>query len=128
MISCHKGYAREVEKYIKSESYIPNKSDFFGWTPLHAACAGFHIYIIKILLEKNEDPSVTDKRGNCALQLLLKWNRIEEDDIPDYKRILKLMLQSKQEKHEKKIMNKVYPNGDTCLHTAGKAPELIFPL
>jgi ankyrin repeat protein len=62
VIACHKGYAREVEKYIKSNVYQKNIVDFFGWTPLHAACAGFHIYIINILLEKNEDPTFEDRR------------------------------------------------------------------
>ena len=80
---------------------------------------GFHNYIIQILLEKEEDPTVTCKRKNCALQLLLKWNYILEDDISDYKRTLRLLIGKMQELHGDKIINKIFPNGDTCLHTAG---------
>ena len=81
---------------------------------------GFHNYIIQILLEKEEDPTVTCKRKNCALQLLLKWNYILEDDISDYKRTLRLLIGKMQELHGDEIINKIFPNGDTCLHTAGK--------
>ena len=73
----------------------------------------------EILLDKNEDPLMTCKRDNCALQLLLKWNKIEDDDIPDYKRTLRMMIQKMQKKHGRKVINKIFPNGDTCLHTAG---------
>lgn len=101
--------------------FKPNQHDFFGWTPLHAACAGFNLSIIKTLIEKKEDPTLADKRGNCPLQLLLKWNSMVEDDgIADYKFTVKAMLHAKQDKYGRKIVNKVYPNGDTCLHTAGK--------
>ena len=88
--------------------------------------SGFHNYIIQILLEKQEDPTVTCKRKNCALQLLLKWNYVCEDDISDYKRTLKLLIGKMQELHGEKIINKIFPNGDTCLHTAGEIYSCIF--
>ncbi|CBY06905.1 unnamed protein product [Oikopleura dioica] len=53
VIACHKGYMRDVDKYLKSPKYSPNQTDFFGWTGLHAACAGCHLHLwaVKIKIE-----------------------------------------------------------------------------
>lgn len=44
---------RDVDKYLKSPKYSPNQTDFFGWTGLHAACAGCHLHLwaVKIKIE-----------------------------------------------------------------------------
>jgi len=96
VIACHQGNATKVEQYLKTADYEPNKSDFFGWTPLHAACAGFNFYIIRLLLEHGEDPASMDKRGNSAFQV----------------------MKHAKAKHGDDIVNRVFDNQETCLHTA----------
>ena len=58
-----------VERYLKLGVYTSNSYDFFGWTPLHGACAGLNFYIIKLLLDHSEDPASVDKRGNSTFQV-----------------------------------------------------------
>ncbi|CBY06906.1 unnamed protein product [Oikopleura dioica] len=74
--------------------------------------------IIRVLLEKGEDPTIEDKRGNCPLQLFIKWNTISLDMIDDYWRLLRLYLQKLESKHGRKSIDKIYGNGNACLHTA----------
>ena len=83
---------------MKTADYVSNSFDFFGWTPLHAACAGLNFYIIKLLLEHDEDPVTVDKRGNSTFQLMIKWNRIMKDLVADYRVTFRLMM--KEAKHK----------------------------
>ena len=65
---------------------------------MHAACAGLNFYIIKLLLEHDEDPVTVDKRGNSTFQLMIKWNRIMKDLQSDYRVTFRLMM--KEAKHK----------------------------
>ena len=96
----------KVEKYLNSGKYRPNDKDFFGWTALHAACAGLHFYVIKILLEHDEDPTCTDRRGNSAIQLMILWNRIGKDIYQSYRDTLRLMIKKARELYGKNVINK----------------------
>ena len=108
----------KVEQYLKTADYEPNKSDFFGWTPLHAACAGFNFYIIRLLLEHGEDPASMDKRGNSAFQVMIKWNRVDQELVSDYRSTFRSMMKHAKAKHGDDIVNRVFDNQETCLHTA----------
>ena len=127
---------------MNSGKYRPNDKDFFGWTALHAACAGLHFYVIKILLEHDEDPTCTDRRGNSAIQLMILWNRIGKDIYQSYRDTLRLMIKKARELYGKNVINKeriyeiqilighqnciligqnskkLFDNGETILHTA----------
>jgi len=118
VIACHQGNATKVEQYLKTADYEPNKSDFFGWTPLHAACAGFNFYIIRLLLEHGEDPASMDKRGNSAFQVMIKWNRVDQELVSDYRSTFRSMMKHAKAKHGDDIVNRVFDNQETCLHTA----------
>merc|ERR1712235_20361 len=115
VIACHSGCVNKVEKYLNSGKYRPNDKDFFGWTALHAACAGLHFYVIKILLEHDEDPTCTDRRGNSAIQLMILWNRIGKDIYQSYRDILRLMIKKARELYGKNVINKLFDNGETIL-------------
>ena len=91
---------------MNSGKYRPNDKDFFGWTALHAACAGLHFYVIKILLEHDEDPTCTDRRGNSAIQLMILWNRIGKDIYQSYRDTLRLMIKKARELYGKNVINK----------------------
>jgi len=118
VIACHAGNAVKVEEFLKQGIYEPNRADFFGWTPLHAACAGLNFYIIRLLLERGEDPASMDKRGNSAFQLMIKWNKVDQGLTSDYRSTFRLMMKMAKKIHGDEIVNRVFDNQETCLHTA----------
>ena len=102
--------------------------------------------IIQILLNKGEDPTIEDKRGNSPLQLFVKWNTISVDMIDDYRwekraaestqldpglldfltknlfrRVLRIYLECLEKKYGSKAIDKIYSNGNACLHTASES-------
>merc|ERR1711953_1631261 len=72
----------------------------------------------EILLENNEDPTCTDRRGNSAIQLMILWNRIGKDIYQSYRDTLRLMIKKARELYGKNVINKLFDNGETILHTA----------
>merc|ERR1712150_109464 len=59
-----------------------------------------------------------DKRGNCAIQLMVLWNTVNREMYDSYRETIRLMLKKSKELYGKQIINKVFDNGQTLLHTA----------
>ena len=55
---------------------------------------------------------------------MIKWNKIERSLVQDYRTTFRLMMREAKSRYGTDIINKVFENGETCLHTAvNKAEE-----
>ena len=66
--ACTQGQLRQAKHLLESGT-SSNQLDGQGRTPLHVACRGTDVALIRLLLKHQADPDVTDDDWNCALHL-----------------------------------------------------------
>ena len=76
--ACRKKDVTEVRRLLSDCSYMLNKQNNFGYTPLHVACLNIHPYILEILMLEGADETIANDDGQTPAQLaasprLEKW-------------------------------------------------------
>lgn len=62
---------------LKQECMELNESDNNGWTPLHVASSNGHVEVVKLLLDKRADFSVTNTNGRTPLHVTSSNEHVE---------------------------------------------------
>lgn len=92
---------------IKHDAQV-NKSDVFGNTPLSIACLEKPLVpLVKLLLSNGADPSLTNDRLNCFMELILDCT------TKDKLEIVKVLLESGADPNQKEVYSE-----KSCLHLA----------
>lgn len=78
ILACDRGLTERVRELLERGADVNYKHPICGWTPLHRACAGGHVDVVKVLLaQPHLDVEATTTQGNTALHVACKKNFTE---------------------------------------------------
>jgi ankyrin repeat protein len=71
------GQLEEVKSLIQTDPSLVNVTDKEGYTPLHRACYGNHVEIVKYLLQNGANIAAKTELQWEPLHSCCRWNHIE---------------------------------------------------